>query len=158
MRKGDSSFVGGGEAVGPYQFYRQIARARLASIRGREPKPEGGRIKIQILTTIAALALFVTLAAGSASAQSANIMKVTVPFDFVISHKTLPAGDYVVRRRIEGALVVLAIQNEDKNESAYLIPHTVQARDLQPESKLVFNQYGDQYFLSQVWLWPQFRR
>ena len=109
-------------------------------------------MKIQILTTIAALALFVTLAAGSASAQGADIMKVTVPFDFVITHKTLPAGDYVVRRRIAGARVVLAIQNEDKNESAYLIPHTVQARDLQPESKLIFNQYGDQYFLSQVWL------
>lgn len=108
-------------------------------------------MKIQILTTIAALALFVTLAAGSASAQSANIMKVTVPFDFVISHKTLPAGDYVVRRRIEGALVVLAIQNEDKNESAYLVSHNVQARDLQSGSKLVFNQYGDQYFLSQLW-------
>ena len=110
-------------------------------------------MKNQIMTTIAALALFVTLAAGSAYAQSADRMKVTVPFDFTVSGKTFPAGEYVVRRGIQGPLVVLAIRSEAGKEAAYLATHTVQGGETQQQSKLVFNRYGDQYFLSQAWMW-----
>jgi hypothetical protein len=30
--------------------------------------------------------------------------------------------------------------------------HTLPGREIQPKSKLVFNRYGDQYFLSEVWI------
>ena len=108
-------------------------------------------MKHHVMTTIAAIGLFVTLAAGSAYAQSADTMKVTIPFDFAVSGKTFPAGEYVLRRSIEGPRIVLAIRGEDNNEAAYLATHSIEARDIQQESKLVFNKYGDQSFLSQVW-------
>ena len=107
-------------------------------------------MKNKFLTIMAVTALFVMLAAGSTYAQS-DVIKVSVPFDFDISGKTFPAGGYFVRRSIEGPNIVLMIFSEVKNEAVYLTTHPVKARDFQQESRLVFNKYGDQYFLSQVW-------
>ena len=108
-------------------------------------------MKNKVLTTIAAIALFMTLAVGTTYAQS-DVIKVNIPFDFTISGKTLPAGEYAVRRSLEGPIIVLTIQSMNNNWGVYLLTHPVRARDFQQESKLVFNHYDDRYFLSQVWL------
>src|SRR5437870_948874 len=110
-------------------------------------------MKNKVLTTIAAIALFTTLAAGSTYAQSADVIKVNVPFDFAVSGKTLPAGEYYLRQSIEGPRVVLQIRSKDDSQGTYLpTTHPVKTLDTQGESKLVFNRYGDQFFLSQVWI------
>jgi len=110
-------------------------------------------MKNKVLTTIASIALFTTLAAGSIYAQSADVIKVNVPFDFAVSSKTLPAGKYYLRRSIEGSRIVLQIISKDDSQGVYLpTTHPVRTLDTQGESKLVFNRYGDQFFLSQVWI------
>lgn len=46
---------------------------------------------------------------------------------------------------------LLLIDREDPAESAFLPTQAVDAHEIQSESKLVFNRYGNRYFLSQVW-------
>ena len=110
-------------------------------------------MKKQVITMMAVVVFFATLAVTSAQAQNAGNMSVSIPFDFAVAGKTLPAGDYNVRRSIEGNRELTAIRNQDKTEAVYLPQtHPLQTNEVQSQSKLVFNKYGNQYFLSQVWI------
>jgi len=110
-------------------------------------------MKKQLITMMAAVAFLATLAVGSVQAQTAGNMSVSIPFDFAVSGKTLPAGEYYVQRSANGTRVVTTIRNRDKTEAIYL-PQTqpVQTNEIPAESKLVFNKYGSQFFLSQIWI------
>jgi hypothetical protein len=102
---------------------------------------------------VAAVALFATLAVTAVQAQNAGSMSVSIPFDFAVSGKPLPAGEYYVQRSADGARVVTTIRNRDKTEAIYLPQtHAIQTNEIPAESKLVFNKYGSQFFLSQVWI------
>ncbi len=106
-------------------------------------------MKNQILR-IAALSLVVTTFAITAHAQNAgNNLRVSIPFDFVIGDKRLPAGDYNLLVQDSGN--TMRIQLGDQSTGAYFLIHPVQGLNIQNQSKLVFHKYGDQYFLSQVW-------
>ena len=107
----------------------------------------------RVITILATTMLFATLAVASAQAQEAGNMSVTIPFDFAVAGKMLPAGEYHVRRSIAGTRSVMEFQNSKATERLYLPPtHLVQSGTIQSASKLVFNRYGNLYFLSQVWV------
>ena len=55
-------------------------------------------MKQKTLTTAAMLGLFLTLAVASVQAQSANRIKVTIPFNFTAGGAKLKAGNYIVER------------------------------------------------------------
>jgi hypothetical protein len=86
-----------------------------------------------------------------ANAQNAGNIAVTIPFEFAAGGKTLPAGDYYLRRSLDGARVVMRIESKDGSMSIYLPNHVAQSVEIQTESKLVFTRYGKELFLSQVW-------
>ena len=105
------------------------------------------------MISVMAVAVFVlSLAVTSAQAQNAGHLTVTVPFDFVAAGTTLPAGDYRVQRSFEGSHVVMKIRSKNDTKSVFALTHSVEGRSIQNESKLVFNKYGNQLFLSQVWI------
>lgn len=109
-------------------------------------------MKKQVLTIVAVISCLATLVVTPVQAQNAGNMSVSIPFDFAVSGKTLPAGEYYVQRSTEGTRVVTTIRNRDNTKAVYLPQtHPVQANEIQSESKLVFNKYGNQFFLSQVW-------
>ncbi len=92
----------------------------------------------------------VTMMASTRVARAQEPMVVNVPFDFVAGSKTLPAGEYAVKTTGPTHTLVL-IDRKDATASIFLNTNAVVANDAQSESKLVFNRYGDRYFLSQVW-------
>lgn len=97
------------------------------------------------------LSLLVTLAATSASAQTSGRLVAHVPFEFQISERTLPAGEYTVSR-IASSDSTLLVRDEGGKQG--LMVMTAPARGGQNTSgaaKLVFNKYGDQCFLAAVW-------
>lgn len=105
------------------------------------------------ITILAVTILFVTLAVASAQAQDAGNMTVTIPFDFAAGDRLLPAGDYRFRRSLMGPSLVMQLWNSNNSEGFFLSQtHPLQTSAIQSISKLVFNRYGNQYFLSQVWL------
>jgi hypothetical protein len=108
-------------------------------------------MKKQTLIASTMLSLVVALAVTSVSAQSSHYFQVTIPFEFAISGKKLPPGEYIVRRISSDKPQWLSISSVNGRRGQSVLTHNVRAGKLQSESKLVFRRYGDQYFLSQVW-------
>ena len=103
----------------------------------------------QIFNIFAGASLLVMLGVAPLFAQSGSTMiLVQVPFAFVVGDRTLPAGEYTVRS--EGPVGVL-IQNTDGKAAIFALPHAIQSPKATPHSRLVFHQYGDTYFLSELW-------
>ena len=96
---------------------------------------------------ITAIALFAlaTLVAGSAMAQE-HAVKANVPFDFTVGNAHVPAGTYTISSTSTPAMVEL------RNASGKVhIFGAAYASGKQPSSnKLVFDKYGDRYFLHEI--------
>ena len=108
-------------------------------------------MKRRMITMAAVAMLVTTLAVTSVRAQNAGDLAVSIPFEFVAGGKTLPAGEYYVRRSFDGAQADLRLTDKDNSVSVYLATHSVQTNNIQNDSKLVFNRYGQQRFLAHVW-------
>jgi hypothetical protein len=91
-----------------------------------------------------------TAMATTRVAQAQDRLAVNIPFDFVAGNTQLPAGEYTVTVSAPTHSIIL-ISRKDSTASAFMNTNSAVSRDPQHESKLVFNRYGDRYFLSQVW-------
>jgi len=98
------------------------------------------RITATALFTLAAL-----VTAGGAMAQG-RAVRATVPFDFTLGDKLLPAGNYEITSPSDG---VIEVQNRDRHVTI-LSTSNYDSRQSRNGSKLVFDKYGDQYFLSEI--------
>lgn len=87
----------------------------------------------------------------SAQAQSDSLVAAKVPFNFVIRDHALPAGEYLFSLIQVGASDAIKIQSADGHITAFVPTRSTKRNASQAETRLVFNRYGDQYFLSQVW-------
>jgi hypothetical protein len=94
-----------------------------------------------------ALLLGLLLTTASAYAQTTNV-KADVPFKFVVAGRTMPKGEYTIRT-LDGIDHALSIRGEGQKPSIFLAHSCVSLKSVQ--TKLVFNRYGDQYFLSEIW-------
>ena len=99
------------------------------------------------LTVIMALALAFV---ASAQAQTALKSKTfSVPFSFNVGNKVLPAGEY----KITADNQVIRVQKTDgKANAVVLSQRTRGASFTENEPRLTFRRYGNEYYLSQVWL------
>jgi len=83
-------------------------------------------------------------------AQAQEQVVFNIPFEFVAGNSMLPAGEYTVQ--VLGPTHVLQlVDRKDSAASAFLGTNAAVATEIQSESKLIFQRYGDRYFLSQVW-------
>src|SRR6476659_613221 len=105
------------------------------------------RQAFMILTT---LSLFVMLTATSVYAQFNSGLVAKIPFEFVIGDKAFPAGEYTVTYLDTHLIRIGSSQNR---ESLFVTTVPVVARKMRNE--LVFNGYGDRYFLSTLWITGQ---
>jgi hypothetical protein len=90
-------------------------------------------------------------AAAAAFSPGSTSLRIKIPFDFTAGNQMLPAGVYNVSS-LGTDLSMLQIKNQNLHRGIAIV-RTVskEANDHNPDSRLVFNRYGDQYFLSQVW-------
>ena len=81
-------------------------------------------------------------------------MQANVPFSFTVGNTTLPAGRYEIRRLDVTATNVLELRSIKGRTTVVFEVEDAQTPDDQPARKteLVFNTFGDQNFLSQVWV------
>ena len=94
------------------------------------------------VTALFALASLVSV--GSVSAQD-HTLQATVPFDFTVDRTLLPSGTYTIKPTSANSVVIL---NREKNISVISSVYTDDKESL--TGKLVFNKYGDQYFLHKI--------
>jgi len=99
--------------------------------------------------------LSVAIAAGvffinsSAAAMESAEMTVTIPFDFYLRFQRFPSGTYTVKH-FPGAL--FQIWNQD-GKAERVSTNAIINDPYNPLTRLVFNQYGDKYFLTEVYWW-----
>lgn len=109
-------------------------------------------MKREILKSFTMLMLMIALASLTVQAQSANQMKADIPFSFIIGNQTLPAGEYTVRYIDQSSgKTALLFRSMDGKTSRIVNMTTAQSGETEMKASLVFNQYGDSYFLSEVW-------
>ena len=111
-------------------------------------------------------------------AFAANILKVYIPFEFVVADKTLPAGEYYLIGL--GSNSIVRVRDFDRHISVYTLSDYTQRMTIPevttqwvpgelletpglantPEPMVtesaydsaVFHKYGEKYFLSTMWL------
>lgn len=78
-----------------------------------------------------------------------HTMTLNVPFAFQLGSNYLPPGKYTITRPMSE---VLEIRNN--SHAALILTHDGQSYKSTKTSKVVFDRYGDHYFLRQVWFTP----
>jgi hypothetical protein len=88
---------------------------------------------------------------ASALGQSDRQTIIHIPFNFSVGEKAFPAGKYVIERNRKDSDTVWVIKRNDSAGKAMILTRPVRANDVQQETRLVFHQYGDLYFLAEFW-------
>ncbi|HEX8844124.1 MAG TPA: hypothetical protein VF791_05745 [Pyrinomonadaceae bacterium] len=106
----------------------------------------------QSLRIFLMIGLFAILAPLSVQAQSSSEQTASIPFSFNVGNKSFPAGEYrVTRINPASDKTALVIRSADGRMSKLVLTMNVQDSKTHESAKLVFNRYGDQYYLAQVW-------
>ena len=98
------------------------------------------------LITICLLFTAVTLFAQT---EQQWLMKVHIPYTFTVADQIMPAGIYNIYTVTTQGMV--RITNVDGKHSAIVNTLANYVSTAASASHLVFDQYGDEYFLAQIW-------
>ena len=101
-------------------------------------------VMLIMLTTVAGL--------STAKAQTNSTeLRTNIPFEFSVGNKTMPAGEYTFRcTNPNSDLKVMQLFSSHGNASVLLMTSNI-TRKAPGDAKLIFNRYGEQYFLAQAW-------
>jgi len=107
-----------------------------------------------VVVKMSLLAVMMIIAASvSANAQTLQYrLTANIPFDFSVAGEKLPAGKYWINRAQQGnGDMVIQISSVDGHSNVTRLTIPVFADKPAKTSSLVFNRYGDEYFLSKIW-------
>jgi hypothetical protein len=101
----------------------------------------------QLATRLAAAALLLTgLGTTSQLYAQSNEVRATIPFNFIVVGKQMPAGKYQFFVDSDGLLCIRNLQQPIGALSQISDRDGTRSND----NNLVFHKYGDRYFLSEV--------
>jgi hypothetical protein len=108
-------------------------------------------------TAYTMIALVVLIGGMAVAAQAQNgsqtQLVASIPFDFHVGNKSMPAGEYTVRQvNPSSDRAVLQLSNRNGETTVMIQMNQVIARDKQETASLTFNRYGNQYFFAQAWM------
>ena len=89
------------------------------------------------------------LLAGVASAGASDRIVVNIPYDFVASGKTLPAGSYIFQRLSDSNYFPLSISSRE-NGTTVFVQSTEVKEASQSHPSVDFLVSGDQHFLASI--------
>ena len=98
------------------------------------------RISTLALLTIASMAT----CTGAIGQQS--VLKANIPFDFTVGDTWMPAGEYAISSPLRR---IVQLRSADLAKTAMIVS-SQSFQESSSGSKLVFEKYGDQYFLHGV--------
>jgi hypothetical protein len=110
-------------------------------------------MKEKLFTALGACALIALGMAATAYGQllPGETVRASIPFDFIVSGKMLAAGDYEISRITESPYALLIRNVNDNHDEAVFLVNHVEARLIPRSGEIVFDRYGDSYFLSKIW-------
>jgi hypothetical protein len=96
------------------------------------------------------LALLVIAGGTSASAQVVDTVEADIPFDFTVGRQVLPAGHYTIKRLDDTRPGVMTIRGSDSRKTRIFLTGDAQIAKEPRHTELIFDRFGDQYFLSKI--------
>jgi hypothetical protein len=109
-----------------------------------------GQKKYHLLSLFIALLFALTIYPNKAHAQIIGELAANIPFQFHAGNTNLPPGKYVLRMLDDSDLTVMEISSADGSTSALVQVQDAEAASAPVKNELIFNRYGDRYFLSKV--------
>jgi len=110
----------------------------------------GRRAAQRSLWLLLAAMVAVTVFPTGTHAQIVGDLEANIPFAFHAGNAKLPAGTYRIHVLDTTDLSVMEITSADGSVSALFEVDSAQANAIPTKSELIFNKYGDHYFLSQL--------
>jgi len=103
-----------------------------------------------LLSFLIALIFTLTVSTTKAYAQIEVDLEVNIPFQFHAGDAKLPAGKYIIHTLDNNDLTIMEISSEDGSASALFEVHDTEANSAPAKSELIFNRYGNRYFLTKL--------
>ena len=97
---------------------------------------------------VLAAGLFVAMVSTSLYAQTMD-MRASIPFDFRIGSTVLPSGEYSIRH--SGGMLFVTQAAGGHKSVVFMTVGEDHPKTSTPNGTLLFNRYGDTYYLSKVW-------
>jgi hypothetical protein len=120
-----------------------------ARINSENPNGKKGEImKKKYASILAAIICFLGLGVA-AKAEIRREIVVTLPFEFVVSGKTLPAGTYTVSRFADDKFEGLILSSYENRTSVFVHPGEIESAS-GDKPQLSFERVGGQNFLSRI--------
>jgi len=98
----------------------------------------------------AAVMLVVLSSLAVAQMNSGSTIMTQVPFQFTVANKVFPAGKCVIQANVTADGKTLLIRNAEGKVNLLSSFSRSETRENASNYALVFNQYGDRYFLSGI--------
>jgi hypothetical protein len=115
----------------------------------REPKRSKGETMKKKYASIL-LTLICLLGVGvAAQAQIRDAIVVTLPFEFVVSGKTLPAGTYTVSSFSDDKNDGVILSNRESGKSVFVHPFEIENTSAD-KPQVSFERVGELHFLSRI--------
>lgn len=92
--------------------------------------------------------LLVMVSAGCAQSGS-QIVNVKIPFNFNIGAQRFLAGQYDLKPLLQHTIM---LRNQNGRGLTNINSISVESRETPSTTTLIFNRYGEHYFLSQIWV------
>jgi len=99
---------------------------------------------------VAGCVLSLLLVVSAGAQEPGTKIRVQIPFDFTVKGRTLPAGEYEVSRVMDEPIAILLRNRHDKHDEVVVETEPVIGRMTPKRDELIFNRYGDTYFLAEV--------
>ncbi len=102
-----------------------------------------------------ATVLIVLLTTVLGFSQAVQTVRANVPFPFVVTGKTLPAGEYDFTRNVMGSVIKVSPVNIKQGPAleALVLTRTAGAIHTTPgDSHIVFDKIGNTCYLSELWI------
>jgi hypothetical protein len=106
--------------------------------------------KYQLLSLFIAIVLALTMYPTKARAQIVGNLEADIPFQFHVGNAKLPPGKYNIHVLDNSDLTVMEISSADGSSSALFEVQEAEAKSAPNKSELVFNKYGNRYFLERL--------
>ena len=103
-----------------------------------------------LLSVFIALVFALTAYPTKAQAQIIDQLDVNIPFQFHAGSAKLPAGQYIVQILADSDMTIMEIKSANDSTSALLEVRDTQANGTPAKSELIFNKYGNRYFLEKA--------
>ena len=105
----------------------------------------------RIFPLLLMLGMLLPVLTARVAGQAGLELTADIPFKFTVCKKQLPAGKYKVLPMTSANPRILLVRAEDGSSAEIVCTQDLQSSKVATKGRLVFNRYGGEYFLSEMW-------